>query len=295
MKSLKQKVVEFLQKLNGSPEEQFNTALNFYRSSTEANAGLVRHYNVAGFNQERLDNLIYDLKQAYGITAADLASKAKVVKMNVTTTSKGEALPAGFPEFSKGTKGNAERRAYLKEHGLESASKKSADMDEVIKKHLRDLEAEKVVDETLVEEVKSNLDSDPIFSPELLDKVAKSNEVTRAAIDAILPKGTPSDAPSPEDIAFNKLAEVIKAEGDAPISLVRELYNDKDMTDNDAETKILAAKKVLELPEDLNSEVNADKISKENETDIQKNGTDVSKSETKVAKSETDTEDSEKK
>lgn len=128
---MRKEVIDFLKNLPASPAEQFNKASELYRKSENANPGIVRYNNMMGFSEERLRNLMYDLQTANNITAADLATAV------APKPKKGLANASGAPTFSKGAKGNSERRAFCAEHGIEAASNKNADLDEAIEAYLK--------------------------------------------------------------------------------------------------------------------------------------------------------------
>lgn len=135
---MRNQVIAFLGKLPEQPEDQFNQAVLLYMKSPNVNTSLLRSYNTQGYSEQRLKELLYDLKQAYNVTLADLSKKSKVAKLKPKQGSKkGKALPAGMPKFAKGAKGNAERKAYLKDNNIESDSFKNADMDKAIIAHLK--------------------------------------------------------------------------------------------------------------------------------------------------------------
>lgn len=134
---MRNKVIQFLGALPEAPESQFNEALLLYMKSDVPNPGLVRSYNQQGYSKQRLEELLYDLKKSFDIKPSDLVP-APAKKEAKSTTSADVAN--GFPEFSKGAKGNQERKAYLAELGIEAKSGKNADMDAAIAEHLKNIE-----------------------------------------------------------------------------------------------------------------------------------------------------------
>lgn len=91
--TLKTLIIALLADLPKSKTEQFNKAYELYRKSPLKNLSVERRLNMAGFTEEGLQNLLYDLKQLHGIS--DVEIKTFVLECsdtgdNVKTTS-GEA------------------------------------------------------------------------------------------------------------------------------------------------------------------------------------------------------------
>lgn len=136
---MRNKVIDLLNNNEVSPQEKFNQALLLYRNSPYPNAGLVRGYNVRGYSANRLEELLYDLKKAFDITEADLnteKSQAKVAPKKAAAKApektNTEKEKPSKPTFSKGAKGNKERKEFVAKHGLEAKSNKNVDLDEAI-------------------------------------------------------------------------------------------------------------------------------------------------------------------
>ncbi|MFB9055060.1 hypothetical protein ACFFVB_18410 [Formosa undariae] len=153
---MRNEVITFLSDESIRPEGQYNQALSFYMRSENANPGVVRYHNVSGYSPQRLSELVYDLKQAYGIADADLVKKApKVVQLI-----KKQVPRFKVPEWSTGAPGNKERKEYCKVNEIEAASGKNADLDIAIQdfidnanaKHLEVTAAETIQREATVRE-----------------------------------------------------------------------------------------------------------------------------------------------
>lgn len=79
---MKDQVIKFLGDLPKSGSEQFNQALELLRKSKNHDAGKVRYYNTLGLSPDRLESLLYDLKQLHNVTDIQLANaKRKNVKL----------------------------------------------------------------------------------------------------------------------------------------------------------------------------------------------------------------------
>ena len=72
--NLKFMVICFLKALPNSKFDQFNQAFDFYKQHENKNILVETRINRAGFSEEGLENLLYDLKQLYGITDLDIAN-----------------------------------------------------------------------------------------------------------------------------------------------------------------------------------------------------------------------------
>ncbi len=150
---MKSEVLKLLINLPRTPEEQFNKAFELYRKSSGKNPQSERFLNAAGFTAVNLENLLYDLKQLHGISDAQVRM-AKAVKtvakltltiedlidVTVETIAKFEAFFkqegiefTAIPEFSKGTLGNSERKAFIAENNLEAKGRTNKLMDEAIR------------------------------------------------------------------------------------------------------------------------------------------------------------------
>ena len=153
----KEQVLEAL-KAKGTEKEKFNTYLGLFMSHPLKSSGAARHYNAAGFSKDRLKSLEYDLMHLYGITKRDVSKfkpteeKSKGTPEATSSLEKllqldpfdikqddiiqldeysklSEVLPEKLPEWTKGVKGNVERKEWLKEHGIESPSGKNDELD----------------------------------------------------------------------------------------------------------------------------------------------------------------------
>ena len=150
---MRNKVIEFLKNPSSTDEENYNNALQLYMRSQGANKGIANYHNAQGYSAQRLEELLYDLKQLHGVSPADLAtvSKKKVSEKGTSSVKKEEAKKpedseATLPKFAKGTKGNHERRDFVEAHGLTAKSNSNDDLDAAISEFmaseaaLRDLE-----------------------------------------------------------------------------------------------------------------------------------------------------------
>lgn len=275
---MRNNVIKFLESLPEAPEDQFNQALLLYMKSPVPNPGLVRSYNQQGYSPQRLNELLYDLKKAFEISDSAIVIAPKVVKIVQKTPL--------LPEFSKGIKGNQERKAYLLEHNITSESFKNDDMDKAIEAYIKNINVD-VVDEELVMKFESALNSDDSLIDEILEKAATSNQATKDDIQKIKESFDLKVAEKvKEDLeSFNKIKELITAGEVPPVSLIKEIYNDTEMSDENALAILEEATKAL-VP-DI-------KVS-ENDTDNAKSDTDVSKNETLKEVTETSKSDAEKK
>lgn len=76
---MKPEILQFLRNLPSQKEEQFNTAFAYLQKAPGVQFAQIRSYNVLGATHSNINNVIYDLKKAYGITDVELLSK-KVVQ-----------------------------------------------------------------------------------------------------------------------------------------------------------------------------------------------------------------------
>ena len=74
---MKQKVLAFLQKKCANKYEQFNEAFELYKQSPEKNHSIEIKLNRAGFSEDGLKNLLYDLQKMHCILDAELATPMK--------------------------------------------------------------------------------------------------------------------------------------------------------------------------------------------------------------------------
>lgn len=70
-------VIALLAELPKSKTEQFNKAFELYRKSPHKNLGVERRLNMAGFTEDGLKNLLYDLKQLHGISDVEVKNYNK--------------------------------------------------------------------------------------------------------------------------------------------------------------------------------------------------------------------------
>ena len=70
-------VIALLADLPKSKTEQFNKAFELYRKSPHKNLGVERRLNMAGFTEDGLQNLLYDLKQLHQISDVDVKNYNK--------------------------------------------------------------------------------------------------------------------------------------------------------------------------------------------------------------------------
>lgn len=279
---MRNQVLKFLSELPAAPETQFNEALLWYMKSPVPNPGLVRSYNQQGYSVQRLSELLYDLKKAFDIKDSDITVVMPVASAAPTIT-----LHPNFPEFSKGPKGNQERKAYLAQHNISSDSFKNDDMDAAILAHLKKEEGNKImtaaasqmqvdaIDESLVAEVKAVIEAKNVISEALDEKIKASNEETKTVIDTLLAEAT--DALIKE--RFERVMVLTTSGETIPLSLIKEIYEDAEMSDENAQVIINEAKALV----DASSE--GQNIS-ENDTDVSKNDTLKSDTETFIPESE---------
>lgn len=294
---MRTKVIEFLKAPEGMPEETFNQAVLLYMKAPNSNASLLRAYNTQGYSEQRLKELIYDLKQAFNITDLEVVSKqkAKVVTLKPKAPS-GETLPEGYPKFKDGREGNAERKAYVKELGIVSESNKTVDLDKAIIAFLREKQAEKAAEQyanekaaIALEIATKQINAEAPNEAELKaiqEKLALTDEefddfMMIDVVKAIEVSGeTEIGKVSPE---FEKVVELIKAGEIPPASLIREIYGDAEMSDENAQGILEEATALVNDsdPEEKSTDVSG------NDTGVAKKGTDVSENETKAPNSET--------
>lgn len=70
-------VIALLAELPKSKTEQFNKAFELYRKSPHKNLGVERRLNMAGFTEDGLKNLLYDLKQLHQISDVEVKNYKK--------------------------------------------------------------------------------------------------------------------------------------------------------------------------------------------------------------------------
>lgn len=165
---MRNKVINFLSKLPAEPVAQFNEALQLYLQTPGHNRSIARYHNNAGYSDQRLSELLYDLKAAHQITASDIVQESPV-QMKVVKT----PVPFTLPEFSKGTKGNKERRDYVEEHGLTAASNKNVDLDAAIKAHLESAAPEVEVETEVEVEAETEVEEEVEAETEIKTPTAK--------------------------------------------------------------------------------------------------------------------------
>ncbi|WP_417200103.1 hypothetical protein [Bizionia sp.] len=210
---MRNKVIDLLKDKEVSPQEKFNQALMYYRNSAHPNPGLVRGYNVKGYSAQRLEELLYDVKKAFSISDKDLSEKStKVINLKVDKKPKA-VVPTEMPSFSKGAKGNAERKALVAELGLTAESNKNVDLETAIQNAI-DTEAAKAA---------------PVApeAPEETDEEKQQKAETEA---------------------FNKVVAVLEAGEVCPPSFVREAFDNKNMTDDEVTAIIEKAQATLPEP-----------------------------------------------
>lgn len=210
---MRNKVIDLLKNKEVSPQEKFNQALMYYRNSPHPNTGLVRGYNVKGYSELRLEELLYDVKKAFNISDKDLAEKSTKVAPKNDAPETTVVIPTEMPSFSKGAKGNAERKALVAELGLTAKSNKNVDLEEAIQN-------------AIDTEVAKNKPVDPEIPEE-----TEEEKQQKAQLEA-----------------FNKVVAVLEAGEVCPQSFVREAFDNKDMTDDQANEIIEKAKATLPEP-----------------------------------------------
>lgn len=75
--NLKILVIGLLADLPKSKTEQFNQAFELYRKSPHKNLGVERRLNMAGFTEDGLNGLLYDLKNLHSISDVEIKSYKK--------------------------------------------------------------------------------------------------------------------------------------------------------------------------------------------------------------------------
>lgn len=70
-------VIALLADLPKSKTEQFNKAFELYRKTPHKNLGVERRLNMAGFTEDGLQNLLYDLKQLHQISDVEVKNYNK--------------------------------------------------------------------------------------------------------------------------------------------------------------------------------------------------------------------------
>jgi len=85
---MKDQAIQFLGNLPQSEGDQFNKALELYRKSKNHDPGKLRYYNQLGYNKERLQSLLYEVKKMHSISDVEVAQATKVVKLKVVRTKK---------------------------------------------------------------------------------------------------------------------------------------------------------------------------------------------------------------
>lgn len=70
-------VIALLADLPKSKTEQFNKAFELYRKTPHKNLGVERRLNMAGFTEDGLQNLLYDLKQLHEISDVEVKNYNK--------------------------------------------------------------------------------------------------------------------------------------------------------------------------------------------------------------------------
>lgn len=84
-------VIALLADLPKSKTEQFNKAFELYRKTPHKNLGVERRLNMAGFTEDGLQNLLYDLKQLHGISDVDVKNY-KTEELDPTEETTTEAI-----------------------------------------------------------------------------------------------------------------------------------------------------------------------------------------------------------
>lgn len=273
---MRNNVIKLLKDKELAPEQKFNQARALYMVSENANPGLVRGYNVAGYSKQRLSELIYDLKKAYQITDKDLTVVVAAPAKKTQSKENKKALPPGLPEFSKGIKGNQERKKYCAENGIESKSGSTADMDKAIIAFLQDKQAaaakaeyEKEKQDIIASLVEKSNNGEA-FTDELLNEVKDKLSLTDDeflefknvelvnALAANLKR-----EPSKEEIAFQKVVDVLSSGELCPPSFVTEAYGNPDLTEEEIHAIIESAKKLVlgnTTPQDEDSKSDTQKL-----------------------------------
>lgn len=84
-------VIALLADLPKSKTEQFNKAFELYRKSPHKNLGVERRLNMAGFTEDGLQNLLYDLKQLHQISDVEVKNYNKE-ELDLTEETTTEAI-----------------------------------------------------------------------------------------------------------------------------------------------------------------------------------------------------------
>jgi len=85
---MKDQAIQFLGNLPQSEGDQFNKALELYRKSKNHDPGKLRYYNQLGYNKDRLESLLYEVKKMHSISDVEVAQATKVVKLKVVRKKK---------------------------------------------------------------------------------------------------------------------------------------------------------------------------------------------------------------
>ena len=93
-------VIALLADLPKSKTEQFNKAFELYRKSPHKNLGVERRLNMAGFTEDGLQNLLYDLKQLHQISDVEVKNKQKEIYSEASTEATTEASTEATTEAS---------------------------------------------------------------------------------------------------------------------------------------------------------------------------------------------------
>ena len=104
-------VIALLADLPKSKTEQFNKAFELYRKSPHKNLGVERRLNMAGFTEDGLQNLLYDLKQLHGISDVEIKNKQKEILSEASTEATSEATTEATTEASTEAKTEASTEA----------------------------------------------------------------------------------------------------------------------------------------------------------------------------------------
>lgn len=174
---MKTKVLEFLQDLPATPEEQFNQALGLYQNSPGNSHSQFRYLNAAGYTKGNLENLMYELKKCNNVTDAEVRAAAM------------QAQPyplvnpfAQVPVFGKAAAGNKERQAFCKKNGIEVKGKTNKVLDPAIKKWTNEMAAKWEVEQE--EKAQAKIDADEKARLEA-EKTQKENIGNLDVTDAI--------------------------------------------------------------------------------------------------------------
>lgn len=92
-RQLKILVIGFLANLPKDKYEQFNEAFELYRKSPNKNFGIERRLNSAGYSEEGLKNLLYDLQHLYEIKDAEIKGFVSKTENSDNKISIGESVP----------------------------------------------------------------------------------------------------------------------------------------------------------------------------------------------------------